>query len=86
MGIWFEPFREQQCCLCGSTDRLTGEHKFKASALKALFKGSPMVVGQFDGTSTPRNAQGPKSEALHFAARLCANCNSEVVLENWTGG
>jgi hypothetical protein len=81
MGIWFEPFEEQKCCLCGSPDNLTGEHKFKASALKALFKGAPMVVGRFDGTSKPRNAQGPKSKALHFAARLCANCNGAITQE-----
>jgi hypothetical protein len=76
VGIWFEPFREQQCCLCGSPHNLTGEHKFKASALRSLFKGSPMVVGQFAGSSIPRNAQGPRSQAFHFAARMCENCNS----------
>jgi hypothetical protein len=35
-----------------------------------------MVIGSFDGTSIPRSAQGPKSRAFHFSARLCASCNS----------
>lgn len=78
MGIWFEPFEDQKCCLCGAAENLTGEHKFKASALKSLFKGVPMVVGHFDGISDIRSAQGPKSQAFHFAARMCANCNGAI--------
>lgn len=81
MNIWFEPFVEAQCCLCGSPDSLTGEHKFKAAALRSHFDGSHMVVGQFDGTSALRTVQGPKSKALHFKARICASCNGTVTQE-----
>lgn len=33
------------------------------------------MIGRFDKASLPKRAQGPKSRALHFAARLCADCN-----------
>ena len=77
MGILFEPYDADGCCLCGSRKNLTGEHKIKASALRAIFGNEPMVIGHFDGQSEPRSAQGPKSRAIHFSARLCAPCNSE---------
>ncbi|WP_377706682.1 hypothetical protein ACFMKY_26345 [Pseudomonas protegens] len=48
----------------------------KASALRKIFGKEPMVIGSFDGASVPRNAQGPKSQAFHFSARICASCNS----------
>jgi hypothetical protein len=35
-----------------------------------------MVIGNFDGASSPRPAQGPKSSAFHFSARMCAVCNN----------
>ena len=35
-----------------------------------------MVIGHFDGTNLPRPAQGPKSQAFHFSARVCAFCNN----------
>lgn len=34
-----------------------------------------MVIGSFDGQSIIRAAQGPKSEAFHFTARMCSTCN-----------
>ncbi|MBF4557181.1 hypothetical protein H7698_13940 [Pseudomonas sp. p50] len=76
MGIFFEPYQADRCCLCGSSESLTGEHKVKASVLRNIFGKDSMVIGSFDGTSTPRSAQGPKSQAFHFAARICASCNS----------
>lgn len=76
MGIFFEPYQEGRCCLCGSDDSLTGEHKIKASALRKIFGKDSMVIGNFDGKSTPRLAQGPKSRAFHFSARVCFLCNS----------
>jgi len=72
----FQAIPAEECCLCGSPEKLTGEHKIKASALRRIFGNEAMVIGHFDGTSEPRLAQGPKSRALHFDARLCGNCNS----------
>jgi hypothetical protein len=76
MGVFFEPYSADRCCLCGSAEDLTGEHKVKASALRAIFGAEPMVIGHFDGESEPRSAQGPKSRAFHFSAQLCLTCNS----------
>lgn len=75
MGFFFEAYQADRCCLCGSSESLTGEHKVKASALRKIFGKDAMVIGSFDGTGRPRNAQGPKSRALHFTARMCASCN-----------
>lgn len=33
----FEPYRDGLCCLCGVAVPLTGEHKVKASAIRAMF-------------------------------------------------
>jgi hypothetical protein len=81
VGIWFEPFQADRCCLCGSADKLTGEHKIKASALRSVFHRAAMVIGKFDGQSQPRNAQGPKSRAFHFEARMCVDCNGTQTQE-----
>ncbi|WP_164155283.1 hypothetical protein [Sandarakinorhabdus rubra] len=75
MGFLFDPYREGHCCLCGVAAPLTGEHKVKASAIRAMFGSTRMVIGQFGGGRTYRNAQGPKSKALHHSAGLCADCN-----------
>ncbi|MCM2463458.1 hypothetical protein HGO40_23810 [Pseudomonas sp. CG7] len=75
MGFFFEPYQADRCCLCGSAESLTGEHKVKASALRKIFGEDAMAIGSFDGTSSPRSAQGPKSRAFHFSARICAPCN-----------
>jgi hypothetical protein len=75
VGIFFEPYQLEVCCLCGSGESLTGEHKIKASAIRKIFGGESMVIGTFDGKSNIRSAQGPKSAAFHFSARMCALCN-----------
>jgi hypothetical protein len=76
VGVLFEPFSPDRCCLCGSTEKLTGEHKIKASALRSIFGRDPMVIGHFDGEDAPRAAQGAKSREFHFSAKLCGDCNS----------
>lgn len=77
MGLFFEPFRKDTCSLCGSPENLTGEHKIKASALKAEFGDGPMVIGRVgDPDLRFRTAQSVRSKALHFGARLCSPCNS----------
>ena len=65
----FAPPLTSQCCLCGSSEALSGEHKIKASALRAEFGKQGMVIGR-------RHAQGPNSKAFHFAARVCEDCNN----------
>lgn len=75
MGKFFEPYQAENCCLCGSGKSLTGEHKIKASALRKIFGKDVMFIGKFDGESIPRLAQGPKSRAFHFSARMCSLCN-----------
>lgn len=72
----FVSVRSEECCLCGSTENLTGEHKIKAAALREIFGRETIVIGHFDGTSEPKVAQGPKSKNLHFKSKLCQNCNS----------
>lgn len=76
MGMLFESYQVNRCCLCGSSENLTGEHKIKASALRKIFGKDAMFIGSFDGTSIPRRAQGPGSDAFHFSARMCALCNN----------
>lgn len=77
MGIMFEPYRQEACCLCGSTKDLTGEHKIKASALRAEFGTDLMAIGRFgDPTNHVRLAQSSKSKVLHFTARICSPCNT----------
>lgn len=76
VGIAFEPFISDACCLCGTAEGLTGEHKVKASALRAIFGREQMVIGRFGDQSGVRSAQGPNSKAFHFRARVCGLCNS----------
>ena len=66
----------ERCCLCGSAEDLTGEHKVKASTIRSLFSGEPMMIGSFDGESRPRLAQSSKSKAFHFQSKVCGTCNS----------
>jgi hypothetical protein len=72
----FEAITDSECCLCGSTSDLTGEHKIKASALRRIFGKDAMIIGHFDGEREPRLAQGPKSSEFHFGAKLCGTCNA----------
>lgn len=65
-----------QCCLCGSSEDLTGEHKVKASTIRSLFSGEPMMIGSFNKGDRPRHAQSSKSKAFHFRSKICAACNS----------
>ncbi|QZY95986.1 hypothetical protein [Pantoea dispersa] len=71
----FESYKDKVCCLCGSEVALTGEHKIKASALRSIFGKSEMVIGSFSDEKDFRSAQGPKSKAFHFSARMCSLCN-----------
>lgn len=70
----FAPPLTSRCCLCGSTQALSGEHKIKASALRAVFGKQGMVIGR--SGETYRHAQSPNSKAFHFSARVCEACNN----------
>lgn len=78
MGIHFRTNRLENCCLCGATEDLSGEHKIKASAIRSEFGADKMVIGRFGNSiENVRNVQGPKSKNLHFGAKICRKCNSE---------
>ena len=76
MAEVFAPHDPDRCCLCGSAQDLTGEHKVKASTIRSLFSGEPMMMGTFDEGARPRRAQSSKSKAFHFQSKVCAACNS----------
>lgn len=78
MSLFLSPYNGAACCLCGSTEQLTGEHKIKASQLRSIFKNKPMEFGSIDGISNNPIIQGPKSKAFHFSAKLCALCNNTL--------
>jgi hypothetical protein len=78
MGILFVTNVPEACCLCGATENLSGEHKIKASAIRAEFGTDKIVIGRFgESVENVRNVQGPKSKNLHFQAKICRKCNSE---------
>lgn len=70
--MYFQAYNKNECCLCGSSDSLTGEHKIKASALRDIFQHNQMVIV---GDDYQRIAQGVKSKEFHFSAPLCSVCN-----------
>lgn len=70
----FAPCITKNCCLCGSDQGLTGEHKIKASALRSEFGRKRLVIGR-DGERF-RQAQSAGSRELHFSARVCSECNN----------
>ena len=66
-----------ECCLCGSPENLTGEHKIKASLLRSEFGTSKMVVSKIGNPANrPRFSQSAKSREFHFSSRLCKPCNT----------
>ncbi len=71
-------YRSNCCCLCGSTNQLTHEHKIKASGIKKIFGRDKMLIGTFANADGYRIAQGPKSKEFHFAVPICAACNGSL--------
>lgn len=72
-------FREpntQACVLCGSTEKLTGEHKVKASVLRREFGQAKLVIRTDPEGARDRLAQSTKSDAFKFRSRLCEPCNT----------
>lgn len=76
-SLFFDAFQPDRCCLCGARGNLTSEHKIKASAIRAEFGSSRMIVVNDDGeTIRPIDAQGPRAKALQFEPSICHSCNS----------
>lgn len=73
MDFEFVRIQRGECVLCGSTGSLTGEHKIKASLIRAEFKDRKTVMA---GMGKPRLAQSPKSKTYQFKSRICELCNS----------
>jgi len=77
VSILFASYKSNACSLCGATKDLSGEHKIKASALRAEFGTDHMIIGRFgDATGNLKHVQSAKSAALHFTARICEPCNN----------
>ena len=69
----FEKHSEKECALCGLSGQLTGEHKIKASLLRAEFgKNHTMIFGK----DSPKIMQSPRSKHAHFKSKICKHCNS----------
>ncbi|MDQ0086546.1 hypothetical protein J2W35_006929 [Variovorax boronicumulans] len=81
--MFWKNFSQSQCCLCGAaTANLTGEHKIKASALKAQFgRRDRLLVGVSGGSAKMKSAQSTNSKHLKFKASLCEDCNSSRTQE-----
>lgn len=77
MGLFFREYDPKTCCLCGDSNKLTSEHKIKASELRKEFGQAKLTVGDSDDTTKRmKNAQSVNSKHLKFAARICEACNS----------
>jgi hypothetical protein len=70
----FAPTDKSRCCLCGSSEALSGEHKIKAAAIRGVFGEQRMVI--FRDDASYRHAQSSNSREFHFSARICKACNS----------
>jgi len=74
--LFWQNYSSKSCCLCGSKNRLTGEHKIKSSVLREQFGDVGLYIGSPDSQSDAKFAQGLKSRHLKFLSRLCELCNS----------
>jgi hypothetical protein len=77
LGLFFQSFDAQECCLCGEASKLTGEHKMKASALRDEFGKTELYVSKIgDAASRPKLAQSTQSKHLKFDVPICEACNT----------
>ena len=75
--MFLQRFPPTQCCLCGSSEKLTFEHKIKASALRNIFGQESLVIGNMGAVSEPlRPAQSANSKKLKFDVPICQACNT----------
>lgn len=76
-GLFVRRYGVDQCWICGSTERPTREHKFKASDLRRKYGNQVLYVGrEVDGGFSSRRAQGIGSDLLKFKSTICERCNS----------
>lgn len=76
MDLFFQNFKAPLCCLCGSGDTPTGEHKIKDSALRKEFGKVKIYLHQSDDFGGGyKTAQSTKSKHLKFKSRICKECN-----------
>lgn len=71
----FKVYDQNSCIFCGSHNKLSGEHKVKASMLRSEFGTDKMLIGRLG--EHLHVAQGPKSKALHFKSKICTDCNNK---------
>ena len=72
MGMFFNTHVPGVCALCGAVEKLSGEHKIKASLLRREFGSERMTIRSSDAL---KMAQSAKSKFFHFQAPLCIDCN-----------
>lgn len=69
----FTKLNDDECSLCKRRGQLTGEHKIKASLLRAEFgKDHTIIAGKYPA----KILQSPKSKHVHFKKKICKHCNS----------
>ena len=73
--FFFNKFSSHQCCLCGESAKLTGEHKIKASTLRDEFGKRMLCIGQ--NILHLRLAQSSQSKRFKFKTRICEACNTD---------
>ena len=77
MALFLQTFYEEGCLLCGAKEKLTGEHKIKASALKKEFGNNKLCITKSDDNySYARHAQSIKSKYFKFDMLICETCNT----------
>lgn len=75
--MFLQRFPDGSCCLCGSTKKLTGEHKIKASVLRLEFGQQTLVLGAMDsGERRLKPVQSVKSKHFKFGISICEQCNT----------
>jgi len=75
--MYLQRFPITCCCLCGSSEKLTGEHKIKASALRKEFGKEALVIGVSGSKEQKmKPAQSTNSKHLKFNVFICEACNT----------
>lgn len=72
-----QKFPRDSCYLCGNSEKLTGEHKIKASLLRDEFGKANLDIGSADSRNDQiKSAQSVNSKHLKFKVSLCEVCNT----------
>lgn len=75
--MFLQRFPITSCCLCGSTEKLTGEHRIKASALRKEFGKKALLIGALGiSEGKMKSAQSTNSKHLKFDVSICEACNT----------